>query len=110
MESITSLLAIALAAILVNNFVLSQFLGICPFMGVSKKVETALGMGMAVTFVMGVASAVNWPINELLNKLNLALCRPSPSSWSSPPWFSSWRCSCRSPCPLCMSPWACSCP
>ena len=64
MESITSLLAIALAAILVNNFVLSQFLGICPFMGVSKKVETALGMGMAVTFVMGVASAVNWPINE----------------------------------------------
>ena len=51
MESITSLLAIALAAILVNNFVLSQFLGICPFMGVSKKVETALGMGMAVTFV-----------------------------------------------------------
>ena len=71
MGSITSLLAIALAAILVNNFVLSQFLGICPFMGVSKKVETALGMGMAVTFVMGVASAVNWPINELLNKLNL---------------------------------------
>ena len=71
MESITSLLAIALAAILVNNFVLSQFLGICPFMGVSKKVETALGMGMAVIFVMGVASAVNWPINELLNKLNL---------------------------------------
>ena len=71
MESITSLLAIALAAILVNNFVLSQFLGICPFMGVSKKVETALGMGMAVTFVMGVASAVNWPINELLHKLNL---------------------------------------
>ena len=45
MESITSLLAIALAAILVNNFVLSQFLGICPFMGVSKKVETARGHG-----------------------------------------------------------------
>ena len=48
MESITSLLSIALGAVLVNNFVLSQFLGICPFMGVSKKVETALGMGMAV--------------------------------------------------------------
>ena len=47
MESITSLLSIALGAVLVNNFVLSQFLGICPFMGVSKKVETALGMGMA---------------------------------------------------------------
>lgn len=64
--SITSLLSIALAAILVNNFVLSQFLGICPFMGVSKKVDTALGMGMAVIFVMGVAAAVCWPINEFL--------------------------------------------
>ena len=51
MESITSLLSIALGAVLVNNFVLSQFLGICPFMGVSKKVETALGMGMAVIWV-----------------------------------------------------------
>ena len=71
MESITSLLSIALGAILVNNFVLSQFLGICPFLGVSKKVETALGMGMAVTFVMGVASAVNWPINEFLNSHGL---------------------------------------
>ena len=71
MESITSLLSIALGAILVNNFVLSQFLGICPFLGVSKKVETALGMGVAVTFVMGVASAVNWPINEFLNSHDL---------------------------------------
>ena len=71
MESITSLLSIALGAILVNNFVLSQFLGICPFLGVSKKVETALGMGVAVTFVMGVASAVNWPINEFLNNHDL---------------------------------------
>ena len=60
------LFSISLAAILVNNFVLSQFLGICPFMGVSKKVETALGMGMAVIFVMGVASAVNYPINRFL--------------------------------------------
>ncbi len=71
MESITSLLSIALGAILVNNFIFSQFLGICPFMGVSKKVETALGMGIAVTFVMGVASAVNWPINEFLNNNGL---------------------------------------
>ena len=71
MESITSLLSIALGAILVNNFVLSQFLGICPFLGGSKKVETALGMGMAVIFVMGVASAVNWPINEFLNSHDL---------------------------------------
>lgn len=72
MESITSLLSIALGAVLINNFVLSQFLGICPFMGVSKKVETALGMGMAVIFVMGVAAAVNWPINKfILEKYNL---------------------------------------
>ena len=66
MEGITSLLSIGLAAVLVNNFVLSQFLGICPFMGVSKKVDTAVGMGMAVIFVMAVASAVNWPINQFI--------------------------------------------
>lgn len=71
MESITSLLAIALAAILVNNFVLSQFLGICPFMGVSKKIDTALGMGMAVTFVMAIASAACYAVNVLLVKLSL---------------------------------------
>ena len=64
--SITNLLAIALAAILVNNLILSQFLGICPFMGVSKKVDTALGMGMAVIFVMGVAAVVCYPINKYL--------------------------------------------
>ena len=60
------LFSIALGAILVNNFIFSQFLGICPFMGVSKRVDTALGMGMAVIFVMGIASAVCWVINELL--------------------------------------------
>ena len=65
------LFTIALGAVLVNNFIVSQFLGICPFMGVSKKIDTAMGMGMAVTFVMGVASAVCWPINQLLLKLNL---------------------------------------
>ena len=68
---LTKLFSVALGAILVNNFIVAQFLGICPFMGVSKKVETALGMGMAVTFVMGVASAVNWPINEFLNNHGL---------------------------------------
>jgi electron transport complex protein RnfA len=52
--------AIVFGAIFINNFVLSRFLGICPFMGVSKKVETSLGMGMAVTFVMGLASFVTW--------------------------------------------------
>lgn len=67
----TSLFSIAIGAILVNNFILSQFLGICPFMGVSKKMDTALGMGVAVTFVMGVASAVTYAINLLLVKLGL---------------------------------------
>ena len=69
--SMTSLFSIAIGAILVNNFILSQFLGICPFMGVSKKMETALGMGAAVTFVMGVASAVTYAVNLLLVKLGL---------------------------------------
>jgi len=54
------LLLILIGAIFVNNFVLARFLGICPFLGVSKKVETALGMGMAVTFVMTVATVVTW--------------------------------------------------
>lgn len=67
----TSLFSIALGAILVNNFIFSQFLGICPFMGVSKKMDTALGMGAAVTFVMGVASAVTYAVNLLLVKLGL---------------------------------------
>ena len=61
---LTSLFTISLGAILVNNFIFSQFLGICPFMGVSKKMDTALGMGFAVIFVMGVASAVTWAVNE----------------------------------------------
>jgi len=54
------LLLILISAVFVNNFVLARFLGICPFLGVSKKVETSLGMGMAVIFVMTVASVVTW--------------------------------------------------
>ena len=68
---ITSLLSISLGAILVNNFILVQFLGICPFMGVSKKMDTAVGMGFAVIFVMGLASALCYPVNVLLVKLDL---------------------------------------
>ena len=64
------LLTIALGAILVNNFIFSQFLGICPFMGVSKSTDTASGMGLAVTFVMGLASAVCWPINHFILEPN----------------------------------------
>ena len=72
MEQITNLLAITLGAILANNFIFSQFLGICPFLGVSKKVDTAVGMGVAVTFVMGLASAITWLVNTfILVPLNL---------------------------------------
>ena len=70
--SLTSLLAISLGAILTNNFIFSQFLGICPFLGVSKKTDTAIGMGLAVTFVMGLASAFTFFINKLLVALDLA--------------------------------------
>ena len=64
MDQIFELLAITLGAILANNFIFSQFLGICPFLGVSKKVDTAVGMGIAVTFVMGLASAVCFVVNN----------------------------------------------
>ena len=70
--SVTSLLSISLGAILINNFIFSQFLGICPFMGVSQKVDTALGMGLAVTFVMGMSSALCYVVTGLLNSLDLA--------------------------------------
>ena len=66
MDTITNLLSITLGAILVNNFIFSQFLGCCPFLGVSKKVDTAVGMGIAVTFVMGLASAVCYVVDEFV--------------------------------------------
>ena len=69
--SITSLLAISLGAILTNNFIFSQFLGVCPFLGVSKKIDTAVGMGGAVTFVMALASAFCFFINKALVALHL---------------------------------------
>ena len=65
------ILGILIAALLSQNFILVKFYGICPFMGVSKKIDTALGMGMAVTFVMALASAVCWLINELLVMLGI---------------------------------------
>ena len=66
MDQIFELLAITLGAVLANNFIFSQFLGICPFLGVSKKVDTAIGMGIAVTFVMGLASAVCFVVNNFV--------------------------------------------
>ena len=59
-------LGILIAALLSENFILVKFYGICPFMGVSKKIDTALGMGMAVTFVMALASAACWLVNEYM--------------------------------------------
>ena len=65
-------LTILIGMILVNNYVLAQFLGICPFLGVSKKLDSALGMGIAVIFVMVLATAATWPIMQLLNMWNIA--------------------------------------
>ena len=59
-------LTILIGSLLVNNFVMNKFLGICPFLGVSKKMDTAFGMGMAVTFVMTLASLVTWVVEHLL--------------------------------------------
>ena len=61
-----AILGIIIAALLSENFILVKFYGICPFMGVSKKIDTALGMGMAVTFVMAIASAACWLVYEFL--------------------------------------------
>ena len=67
----TEILGILIAALLSQNFILVKFYGICPFMGVSKKIDTALGMGMAVTFVMALASFACYWVNSLLVLLNL---------------------------------------
>ncbi|MBQ9972168.1 MAG: electron transport complex protein RnfA, partial [Firmicutes bacterium] len=67
----TEMVTILLAAILTNNFVLVQFLGICPFLGVSKKLDSAFGMSCAVIFVMLLATAATWPIQQLLDKFGL---------------------------------------
>ena len=66
-----AILGILIAALLSENFILVKFYGICPFMGVSKKIDTALGMGMAVTFVMALASAACYAVNLLLVNLGL---------------------------------------
>lgn len=67
----THLIVIFMGIVLVNNFVLSQFLGICSFLGVSNKMSSAVGMGGAVIFVMVLAEAVTWPIQQVLNKFDI---------------------------------------
>ena len=61
-----SIFTIIISAVFVNNFVLSRFLGICPFLGVSKKVETSIGMGAAVAFVMAIASAFTYIVQKTI--------------------------------------------
>lgn len=69
---IKALIIILMSSVLVDNYVLNRFLGICPFLGVSKKVNQSVGMGAAVIFVMLVATAVTWPIQTfILNPLNM---------------------------------------
>ena len=66
-----TLIIIMLSSVFVDNYVLSRFLGLCPFLGVSKKLDQATGMGVAVPAVMLLACAVTWPIQQLLNALNI---------------------------------------
>ena len=63
--------AIFFSMILVNNYVLVKFLGICPFLGVSKQLSSAVGMAVAVTVVMAMATAVTWPLQQLLERFDL---------------------------------------
>ena len=63
---LTKIISISLGAILVNNFIFSQFLGCCPFLGCSNKTDTAVGMGIAVIFVMGLASAICWVVDQYI--------------------------------------------
>lgn len=72
MDTFKTLVVILMSSVLVNNYVLSRFLGICPFLGVSKKLNQAVGMGVSVIFVMLMATAVTWPIQTyILDKFGL---------------------------------------
>ena len=76
------LILIFVGAVLVNNFVMNKFMGCCPFLGVSKKTETAFGMGMAVTFVITVASLATYFVRQLLvSHWGWGTCRRSPLYW-----------------------------
>ena len=66
MDTFKGLVVILMSSVLVNNYVLNRFLGICPFLGVSKKLNQAVGMGISVIFVMLVATAVTWPIQKFI--------------------------------------------
>ena len=83
---------IFISAIFVNNIVLSQFLGICPFLGVSKKVETAMGMSAAVAFVLTIATIVTFRFRSLYWMFSgWDICRRLRSFWSLPDWCRWWK-------------------
>ena len=85
---------IFITAIFVNNVVLSQFLGICPFLGVSKKVETAMGMGAAAAFVLTLATIVTYVIQKFVLDAHShwLICKPLPLFWSLKlPWYRWWK-------------------
>ncbi len=65
------MIIIIIGMVLVNNYPLAQFLGICPFLGVSNDLDSAKGMGIAVTFVMTIATLVTWPLQQLLNRFGI---------------------------------------
>ena len=71
MDHLTKFILLFISCVLTNNFIFSRFLGCCPFLGVSNKVETAMGMGVAVTFVMGLASLFTWAVGKLLVLLDI---------------------------------------
>jgi electron transport complex, RnfABCDGE type, A subunit len=68
---LTTMIVIIISMVLVNNYPLAQFLGICPFLGVSKELDSAKGMGIAVVFVMVLATAATWPIQQVLNHFGI---------------------------------------
>ena len=88
-----AILGIIIAALLSENFILVKFYGICPFMGVSKKIDTALGMGMAVTFVMALSSAACYARSLFLFLSELNICRLWHLFWLWRHWCRLWKCS-----------------
>ena len=105
--NLASLVQISIGAVLINNFVLARMLGLCPFLGVSKKISSAFGMGMAVIFVMGMASVFTWCIDAFilvpyglsyLQTIVFILVIASLCNW--------WKWYCKNSRRCCTSPWA----
>lgn len=111
MTSTSSIITIALSAILINNFIFSQFLGCCPFLGCSSKVDTAIGMGLAVTFVMGLASAICWVVDTyILIPLNLGFLETLAFILIIAGLVQFVEMFLKSPSPRCTRHWASTCP